>query len=385
MFVQRCLLVIGISALLQSCAQIDDYLLGKDNTIKPKSLSDIHATPLKKSWTANIGPMNQGKYLKLRPTISGSTLYAANSQGRVLAIDKTTGHTLWTREISHGLVSGPTVSHQVLAVGTNNAQLLVLSPSDGHELWRASVAGDILASPLITKNLIVVKTIDGHVYAYDKLTGTKRWTVNHGAPHLILKASSSPVKADQWILVGFSDGKLDAIDVDSGTIVWQRSIAYASGSSDVERLVDIDADPIVRNGQVYLASYQGYIGSMSLNDGQFIWNKPASTYKNLSLDNTDLFMSDSTDIVWAFNRSNGQVKWKQPALTAREITAPVLSHQTLFLGDKTGLLHGLNIQQGDLVIREQLSGPIETAPVVDEHHLYVLTNTGQLTCFSIGG
>ncbi len=107
------------------------------------------------------------------------------------------------------------------------------------------------------------------------------WVSEHGSPSLILKASSSPVAMDHLVLVGFSDGKLDAVNTESGHQVWQKSIAYANGSSDVERLVDIDADPIVSGDMVYLASYQGYVGALSITNSEFSWTKPASVYKNM--------------------------------------------------------------------------------------------------------
>ena len=78
--------------------------------------------------------------------------------------------------------------------------------------------------------------------------------------------------------------------------------------------VDIDADPIVRGDVAYLASYQGYVGALSLKDGQFIWRKPASVYKNMAIDGNALYLTDSDDTIWSINRQNGQVNWKQVAL-----------------------------------------------------------------------
>jgi outer membrane protein assembly factor BamB len=383
-FYKRCLILI-ICLLLQACAQIDDYLLGKDNTLQPKTLPTIQSPlSLKECWSTSIGKSGGEHYLKLKPSIQGNTLYVADRRGKVMAYDKNKGDLLWSIALKQGIVSGPVSAHHVLALGTNNARLVVLDMHDGHELWQASVSSDILSSPLVTKNRVIVKTIDGRLYAFDLVTGKKLWSVNHGSPSLILRASSSPVKVHDWIIVGFSDGKMDAIDLKTGRIVWQRSIAYSSGSSDVERLIDIDADPVAFEDRIYLASYQGYIGAMSLQDGQVIWNKPASAYNNLNLDQNDIYMSDSHDVIWSISNHNGQVKWKQPALTGREITASARIGHDLFLGDKTGFLHVIDTQQGELVGRKQLNGSINVAPVVSEDHVYVLTAAGQLTCFSIG-
>ena len=185
------------------------------------------------------------------------------------------------------------------------------------------------------------------------------------------------------ILVGYSDGKLDAVDIQFGHVLWQKSIAYASGSSDVERLVDIDADPIVRGGVVYLASYQGYVGALTLENGQFIWSKPASTYQNISIDDRSLYMTDSNDVLWAFDRTTGNVKWKQDLLKARGLSQPVLMGNRLVVGDKTGYLHVLSTQNGEMISRLQLSAAVDIAPTVSGHHVYVMTANGKLNCISV--
>jgi outer membrane protein assembly factor BamB len=379
--------MIGVCLFLQACSQIDDYLLGKDNTPQPKALPALeHArVSFKEKWAVNVGKSSSNSaYFKLLPAISGDVLYVAEPRGLVMAIQKSTGNVLWSTQLSQGLASGPVVSQNVIALGTNHASVIVLDAKDGHERWQVNVSNDVLSSPLIVGDRVIVKTIDGYLYAFNLLSSKKLWKVEHGAPSLILKASSSPVRKDNMVLVGFSDGKLDAMDIDTGRVLWQRSITYANGSSDVERLVDIDADPIVRGDVVYLATYQGYVGAMSLDSGQFVWSKPASTYKNLSLDSDALYMTDSQDTIWSIHRNNGQVKWKQLALSARGLTAPTYSDNHVFVGDKTGLLHVIDAQSGESVGRVSVGHPIYVAPVISGHDAYVMTASGQLICFSVG-
>lgn len=155
---------------------------------------------------------------------------------------------------------GPSVADGYIALGTNASHVVLLKQSDGSSVWQANVSSDVLSKPAIAHKKVIAKTTDGNLYAFDLHSGEKIWVVDHGSPHLILKASSSPVVHGKVIFVGYSDGKLDAVDINFGHL-WQRSIAYANGASDVERLVDIDADPIVRNETIYLASYQGHVGA----------------------------------------------------------------------------------------------------------------------------
>ena len=107
------------------------------------------------------------------------------------------------------------------------------------------------------------------------------------------------------------------------------------------------------------------------------------TYINLALDDRNLYMSDSSDIVWAFNLENGQVQWKQAALAARELTAPVMLGHYVLVGDKTGFLHVLDVQQGELLFRLSLGSAVDVAPTISDNRAYVITSAGQVMCFSV--
>jgi len=383
--VNRKLMVLGLIALLQGCSQLDDYMLGKDNTPKPSELSALsNKANLVLHWSHSMSKPNKAStYLKLKPSIHGNMIYTTTASGIVQATNKNTGHVVWSKQLNTGIVSGPAVAEGYVAVGTSRSTVILLNQENGKKLKQLKVSGDALSKPLITGNIIIIKTIDGNLYAFNLKTGKKQWSSEHGAPNLILKASASPVLMDKLILVGFSDGKLDAVDAQTGHQVWQKSIAFASGFSDVERLVDIDADPIVKGNLVYLASYQGYVGALSLASGEFIWRKPASVYKNLAIDNDTLYLTDSDDVLWAYNNQNGQVKWKQPSFKARGLTEPSLVGQYLIVGDKTGFLHVLSTQNGELMSRIQLSGPIEISPAVSGKNIYVMTANGKLNRLTV--
>lgn len=376
-----------ISAIiaLSGCTQIDDYMLGKDNTLKPTPLTPITSKMnLTKKWSVFTGnPGKTNEFLKLSPVIQNGVIYTASADGVVQATDKSSGTILWSKQLPQHLMSGPSVSQGYIVVATSKSQIMVLKQEDGSTLWQAELSGDSLAKPTIVGQDLFAKTIDGNLYAFQLKNGEKKWVVDHGSPSLILKASSSPVMMGQLVLVGYPDGKLDAVDKQTGQLIWQRNIAFATGGSDVERLVDIDADPIVRGDQVYLASYQGYVGTLSVSTGDFIWQKPASVYKNIILSGDTLYYVDSDDVIWARNRSNGQVKWKQEALKARGLTEPVVIDNRLLFGDKSGFLHGLDTSNGELVSRTTMDSPILAAPVVSDSSVYVLTANGRLSRFSI--
>jgi len=404
--INKKIMILAVCVSLQACSKVDDYMLGKDNTPAPSNLEPISAkakvvekwsTPVAhsqkwsvsvndlKNWSIPVGSMQKtNANLKLKPEIVGNVVYTADADGLVRAINRSNGKLVWSKKLTNNLVSGPTVAAGAIAVSTDISSLILLRQSDGRELWQAKLSGEALAKPVIVGNKVIAKTIDGNLYAFNLTNGEKLWMSDHGAPSLILKASSSPVIVNNLVLVGYSDGKMDAIDLQTGSLVWRRSIAYASGASDVERLVDIGADPVVRGNLVYLASYQGYIGALSLSDGQFVWRKPASVYKNITIDGKTIYLTDSDDVVWSINGQNGQVNWKQIALKARGLTEPVLMGNRLVVGDKTGLLHVLATQNGELISRAETGSAIVTAPSVVGNNIYVTSTDGKLSRYSVG-
>ncbi|OGV31883.1 MAG: outer membrane protein assembly factor BamB [Legionellales bacterium RIFCSPHIGHO2_12_FULL_35_11] len=378
-------MLLCLFSFTQACTQVDNYVLGKENTPKPKELEQITSkVQMNNKWTAHVEKKSKSQaYLKLKPVIINNKMYLANANGVVQAIDKLSGEVIWTTNLGNNIVSGPVVSNNSVVVGTDAATIILLDNIAGKTKWTAHLSEDSLSKSVILNDKVIVKTIDGNLYAFDVKTGKKLWVYDHGSPSLILKASSSPVVVGKYVVVGFSDGKLDAVDADDGRLVWQKSIAYATGASDVERLIDIDADPIVHDNVVYVASYQGYISGLSLETGQFLWNKAGSVYKNMALGDGKLYVVDSRDTLWAFDNISGRVIWKQTALNHHGLTDPVLMGDKIVVGDKTGFLHIISTKDGNLIGRKKLGSAINISPVVSKDIAYTLLKNGNLTATQV--
>lgn len=379
-------LILSLLGALQACTQVDDYLLGKDNTPKPKNLKAMQSkVSLANDWVVPIGSSKSTSVAgKSSPVVIGKVLYTADASGSVKALNSTNKEVRWATTLPHTITSGPVVSEGKVVVATTAPSLVVLNQDSGKTLWEVPVSAEILANTLVTDNTVIAKTIDGNVYAFDSDTGKKLWFNKHGSPDLVLKASSSPVKIGPLVLIGFSDGKLDAYTLKTGNLAWQKNVSEPNGVSDVERLVDIDADPIIKGDIAYIASYQGELGAMSLKTGEFIWRKPASVYKNMALGKETLYLTDSHDVLMAFNSKNGNLIWKQDKLTARGLTEPVLMDKYVLVGDKTGLVHVLDANTGKMLARSQLQGAIEVAPVVTQGKVYIQTANGMLNQLTLG-
>jgi len=362
---------------------LDDYMLGKDNTPPPAQLKKIvPKISLTKRWGENTSLKTNaatGNY-KLTPTIKNGIIYSASASGTVQARNKSNGKLAWSRVLRAGISSGVKANNSLVVVGDSEATVIALSVKDGVVLWRSSVSNQLLAAPIIKNNRVYAKTIDGKLYSFNAKTGKRLWRYDHGAPNLILRASSAPVVVGHLVLAGFADGKLDAVNLETGRLEWQRNITFAKGSSDVERMVDIDATPVVKNNIVYIASYQGDVSALSLRDGRSLWRHKISAFKDFAIDQNALYLVDLNSHVWSLNRHNGMVLWHQKSLHDRGLNAPALAPAGLVLTDHYGFMHVLSTSNGEEIGRKKLTSTlIDSTPLIDDKDVYVLFENGLLT------
>ncbi len=384
------LLVAGLA--LTSCGKIDNFMLGKDNTPAPAQLESIKPTlDVNTMWEANAGSGTKGNSLEMSPAVDTKAVYTADVKGRIMSFDRETGKKLWETDLDdknsyNQILSGPSVGEDVLAVTNQDAQVIVFDSSTGEKLWQKTVSNEVLAPPTIAEGKVFVKTVDGNLSAFDARTGSHVWTYTHGATPLIMRAGSSAQALFGVVIAGFADGKLVGLRADTGQILWEKPMATPEGASDVERMADIDADPIVNDGVVYVAAYQQNVSAMSLQTGEIIWKKEnISAFNNMAINSNALFVIDSNSDIWAIDKSSGAILWEQKDFHNRRLTAPaIIDGKALVFGDYQGYVSWISLDDGHAVARMRPSSDaISVEPVVDGNQVYVLTSDGSLAAYQI--
>lgn len=377
---------------LTSCTKIDNFMLGKDNTPEPAQLDSFKPTlDVNTLWEANAGSGTKGNMLEMSPALDSKTVYTADVKGRIMAFDRQTGKKLWETDLEdknsyNQILSGPSVGEDVIAVTNQDAQVIVFDSSTGEKLWQKTVSNEVLAPPTIAEGKIFVKTVDGNLSAFDARTGERVWTYTHGATPLIMRAGSSPQALFGVVIAGFADAKLVGLRADTGQILWEKSMATPEGASDVERMADIDANPIISDGVVYVASYQQNVSAMSLQTGEIMWKKEnISAFNNMTIDSKALFVVDSNSDIWAVDKNSGSILWEQKDFHNRRLTGPVVvPNKALVFGDYQGYVSWISLEDGHSLARmHPSSDAITVDPVVDGDQIYVLTSDGNLTAYQV--
>ncbi|MEY4910435.1 MAG: hypothetical protein RL761_98, partial [Pseudomonadota bacterium] len=184
-------------------------------------------------------------------------------------------------------------------------------------------------------------------------------------------------------LVASSSGKLTGLNPLDGSVRWERSIATARGTNEIERLVDLVGRVSVNDDVVCARAYRVSVGCIDALRGNLLWTKPAVGIEGVQGDARSLFGTESDGKVIAWNRSNGEKLWVNERLVGRTLTAPVVFDKYIAVGDSAGLVHLLSKTDGAPLTRLTTDGSaIVASPVMAGKTLVVMTKNGSLFAFS---
>lgn len=191
------------------------YVGDQDGVVHAVSLDD--GTEL---WTSEVGgradlPIASGDgrvYVVSRDVDEGQVL--------ITALGSEDGRRIWgvSPQIGSTAVSAPAVAEGGVIVGTADRVVQLLAAEDGQRRWSALALS--LFSPVTSPALsgdVIIADVGGGLYRLDAADGARRWGFQFN--ELILR--SAPVVSGQAVLLGLNDGRLAAVSLENGRLVWE--------------------------------------------------------------------------------------------------------------------------------------------------------------------
>jgi len=349
----------------------------------PAKLVDFKPTlQVKKLWSEGLGGGGDRLRLGLQPSVADGVVYAASHKGVVVAMSADKGKELWRTKTKLELSAGPSAADGLVVVGSANGELVALAADTGKQRWQHQLSGEMLSKPLVGKGMVIARTVDGHLQALSAADGTVRWTVEEAIPKLTLRGTATPIFADDTVIAGFDNGKLMAVDANTGDTLWNVTIDSPTGRTELDRLGDIDAPAAYSGRDVFVAGFQGRVAMLDIGNGQIWWAKDASSYRGFGLDERVLYLTNSNGLITAYRRTDGNQQWEQAVLRQRGLTAPASVGDSVVVGDYEGYLHWLSKADGSVQARTSTDGErITNAPVVANGRVYVQTDGGKVLAF----
>ena len=400
------LIMVTVTILITGCSAFSwlPFVDAKDperiKVDKPTPLLDFEEEGrLVEEWSQKVGRGLGRKYVRLSPAFAADRIYVADAYGLVMALNRFNGAKQWEVRIGRpqrkafldltdrsdpSFVSGGVgVGQGLVLVGTTNGVVVALSAENGEERWRSVLSGEVLASPAFGRDVVVVQSSDGRVYALELESGQKRWVFNSVDPIVTLRGTASPTVNSGIAYAGLANGTVVAIDLQSGQVEWESRIALPEGTSELERMVDVDGRPLVENGLVFAASHQGNTRALRQTDGSPIWEIKESSFHALDSGYGLIYVVTDEDSVVAIDQSRAETAWRQDLLKRRVLTDPLVFGNYVLVGDSDGYLHVIAQSDGRFVARRKIGSGIRSPMVQSDGLIYVLDRKGKLAALSI--
>ena len=358
MIFSRYFLLVILFLSLVGCGPVKDFqnqlaevIIGQDPINPPSSLKDIKSTIQPKLlWKVNL---KVDERFDLSPVVSGEYAYAASSEGVLGKYNLITGKSIWEIKTEQIISGGLGLGSDLICFGTSNGYVYSYD-MNGKLLWKSKVSSVVLSAPVIVEDTVLVRTMDNNIHAFGIKDGAKKWTFNRQGPALTLRSNASLVSSDGVIYVGYPGGKLVAIRLDNGTLLWESSVAQPKGITEIERIADITSQPVIDGMVIYAVAYNGRIAAVDRINGRVIWNRDIWSFVGMNIEGGRIYLSHSGGAVYSLDNSTGKTFWRQGDLLNRRLSKPLPMSEYIAVGDLAGVIHILDRETGAFLGRIEL-------------------------------
>ncbi|MBI5626723.1 MAG: outer membrane protein assembly factor BamB [Nitrosomonadales bacterium] len=350
------------------------------NKDEPAKLTEFTGmAKFKVSWFSYFGDLGGNL---LQPTLTKDAVYSVSGKGSLTRLDIATGRQVWRIESGHKISGGAGSGEGLVLIGSNKGDVLAYD-ENGKLRWISKVSSEVLSVPQVADGVVMVRSGDGRIAGLDAADGKRIWVYERSTPALVVRSHAGVTVQRGVAFAGFPGGKLVAINIKNGEVLWETSVSQPRGNTELERISDITSNPVADDEQVCAISFQGRVACYDIAHGSPLWNREISSDKGMVLLRKFLYLSDAKGSVIVLDKTNGSSMWKNDQLFMRDITAPFVVKDFVVIGDKEGYLHGLSREDGSYAARIKLDGAIKAPPIRLDDGLLVQTQSSGLYLLSI--
>lgn len=289
-------------------------------------------------WRARTGPVYR------RPGVdrAARTLFVPSADRHLYALDAATGLTRWRFAAGAPVLSEPlavTDGPDGYVVFTAGDRLLAVEAATGRLAWSVPGRGFSAGRAACDGERVYTAAADGYARAHDLRTGREAWSypMVSGDPHRITLYSGwdDVVMTGTGVVLVATVSGSQALEAATGTPRWTFP-----GSTMYPPAV------LLGDGTALLATEQGVISRVNLDDGGAMWQASLGT----RMQNAGLAVAG--DSAWAVSApgwlvrvrlADGDLAGSVRLTRAQCYSAPAVVGGTLITGDQDGLVHGIRL------------------------------------------
>jgi outer membrane protein assembly factor BamB len=309
------------------------------------------------------------------------TLIFGNQSVGLISIYPGMNQQRWVLPIQGGVTSELQVDRDAVYFGGGDGFLYSVNLETGRVNWRYEVRNPIVSRPTIAAGRVFITTSDDTVYAFDAGTGKWLWHYRRrSAPSATILGASQPLVDGQEVIAGLSDGFLVSLSLQDGQLKWERKLHAGT------KFTDVDAHPVLEGGILYVPSYDGALYALKRQGGDVLWRFDAGGSKRVLLEDQRIFFPSSDGYVYALQKNNAKQLWKFE-LDHGTPTQLVSTDKYIIVASSFQYLYVLDKETGRGLYRFNVGfdSGFRGSPAfdADKGRLYILSGAGNLMQFMV--
>jgi eukaryotic-like serine/threonine-protein kinase len=216
-----------------------------------------------------------------------------------------------------------------------------------------------------------VASNDGKLYALNADSGTEIWQfatedkMSSGA--IVVK---SPIGAEDWVLLNGYDGTTRVLNAGDGKLVWSyKTDDFINGSPGV-----VDGRFIVFGG------CDAQLHVVNLKDGTLVHKIPTSAQipASIATFGTMAFCGNYANQAVAFDVAGGKVAWVYEDRALPFFSSPAVNDRLVLIGSRDKHLHAIDRRTGESAWKFKTGGRVEGSPIVFDDGVLFGSTDGRL-------
>jgi outer membrane protein assembly factor BamB len=331
------------------------------------------------------------------PIVASGRVYTIDTTGTVRAFDARSGASVWATQTPDvkgneaALYGGGIAYDNGRIIATNGLGFVsALSEQNGGIIWHVRPGGPLRGAPTVTNGAVYVVSQDNQIYSLKEDDGSTNWSQPASLEVAGIFGAASPAVGQGTVVAGFSSGELNAYRYENGRQVWQDQLQRTSIQTSVSSLTDIDADPVIDNGQVFAIGAGGRMVALDIVSGQRLWELNIAGISTPWVAGDWVFVITSEDKLLCIYRQNGHIRWiaQLPQYTKAkskkgdiDYSGPVLAGNRLIVTGSNGAVIQIDPATGSFQSQFSAGGGISLPPVVAGSTLYILDDQARLHAY----
>jgi outer membrane protein assembly factor BamB len=271
--------------------------------------------PARTVWTLALN-----NALTAPPAYDDGRGFFAIEGNRVVAYDLASGRQLWL--IPGSPRSQPATGDGLLFLADTEA-ITAVRQADGTTAWHLPF-GEPLAAPLVWDNgWLIASNKSGMVTAFRATDGRLIWRRDIDA-----EIHAQPALAADRVYLPAADGRVVALKVDTGALLWEHRLGGAAG------------DILALDDRIFVGSSDNFFYAIGARKGEILWRwrTGGDIVGRAAIDERHVYFISLDNVLRGMDRRSGDQVWKR-ALPARATTGPLLAGTSIIVSGREPGLH----------------------------------------------